>query len=101
LSLFVHPSLEESFGLALVEAMALGVPVLGGRSSGAVPWVVGKGRTANVRDSDELAGAIVSRLTAKDFLESESLRVYEEARRRFDIEQIARDYLDLLSLVAK
>lgn len=37
----LHPALEESFGVVLAEAMALGLPVLAGRSSGAVPWVLG------------------------------------------------------------
>ncbi len=39
----VHPSLEEAFGMSIAEAMALGVPVIGGERSGAVPWVVGEG----------------------------------------------------------
>jgi L-malate glycosyltransferase len=33
----VHPSLEESHGMALIECMAMGIPVIGGRDSGAVP----------------------------------------------------------------
>lgn len=39
----IHPSLEETFGMSIAEAMALGVPVVGGKASGAVPWVVGDG----------------------------------------------------------
>lgn len=41
--ILVHPSLEETFGMSIAEAMALGVPVIGGERSGAVPWVVGEG----------------------------------------------------------
>lgn len=39
----VHPALEETFGMSLAEAMALGIPVIGGIDSGAVPWVVDRG----------------------------------------------------------
>jgi glycosyltransferase involved in cell wall biosynthesis len=36
----LHPSLQESFGMVLAEAQALGLPVVAGAASGAVPWVV-------------------------------------------------------------
>lgn len=39
--LLLHPSLEESFGMVIAESMAMGLPVVAGESSGAVPWVVG------------------------------------------------------------
>lgn len=37
----LHTALEESFGVVLAEAMALGLPVVAGSKSGAVPWVLG------------------------------------------------------------
>lgn len=43
LDLLLHPSLEESFGVVIAEAMALGLPVVAGAASGAVPWVAGQG----------------------------------------------------------
>lgn len=49
-SLLVHPALEESFGNTLVEAMAQGTPVIGGRESGAVPWVLGAGEAGTLVD---------------------------------------------------
>jgi glycosyltransferase involved in cell wall biosynthesis len=41
--LLVHPSLEESFGMTVAEAMALGIPVVVGENAGALPWVTGEG----------------------------------------------------------
>lgn len=58
----VHPSVEESFGNTLVEAMMLGTPVIGGRDSGAVPWVLDHGRAGelvDVRSEAEVGQALV------------------------------------------
>lgn len=40
----IHPSLEETFGNVLLEAMSRCVPVIGGIKSGAVPHVLGYGQ---------------------------------------------------------
>lgn len=61
----VHPSTEESFGMVVLEAIAQGLPVVGGRRSGAVPWVLGNGMAGvltDVRSADALAGAITGLL---------------------------------------
>ena len=39
----LHSALEESFGVVLAEAMAIGLPLVAGRDSGAVAWVMGAG----------------------------------------------------------
>lgn len=55
----LHPSLEESFGAVVAEAMAVGLPVVGGACSGAVPWVVGAGGClVDVSSVDRLAEAM-------------------------------------------
>lgn len=49
-TMMVHPSLEETFGNTLIEALACGVPVVGGINSGAVPWVLEHGRLGYLCD---------------------------------------------------
>lgn len=60
---FCSPSLEESFGMVFIEAMARGVPCVGGEKSGAVPWVLGDaGCLCNVRSSKEIATTLLALL---------------------------------------
>ncbi len=58
----VHPALEESFGMTLIEAMALRLPTIGGKNSGAVPWVLDYGRAGmlvDVKNPAEVAAAML------------------------------------------
>lgn len=43
-SCMIHPSLEETFGNILLEAMCRRIPCIGGEASGAVPQVLGFGK---------------------------------------------------------
>lgn len=59
----IHPSLEETFGMSIAEAMALGVPVIGGAHSGAVPWVMGEcGVLVDVRSADAIHAGLTTLL---------------------------------------
>ena len=54
----VHPSLEESQCMAVIEAMAMGLPVIAGKFSGAIPWVLAGGKAGmlvDVRSAEAIA----------------------------------------------
>lgn len=58
----VHPALEEAQPMALIEAMALGIPVIAGRNSGGVPWTLDEGRAGllvDVKRPVEIAEAML------------------------------------------
>jgi glycosyltransferase involved in cell wall biosynthesis len=94
----VHPSREESFCVSIADAMAMGIPVIGGSKSGAVPWLLERGTCgllADVNDEKDVASAMVR--LAQDASLARSLR--ESSRQRiekyFQLGQVAGKYLEL------
>ena len=58
----VHPSKEESFGNTIIESMARCKVVIGGKDSGAVPYVLRDGKCGclcDVNDYEEMASAML------------------------------------------
>jgi len=65
-SVLCHPSREESFGMTVAEAMSLGVPIVAGRRSGAMPWMLNEGAggvLVDVESTKALAAGIMEVLT--------------------------------------
>ena len=62
-TVLLHPALEESFGMAPLEAMALGIPVVGGKDSGAIPYLLDHGKAGvlvNVRYPLDICDALIA-----------------------------------------
>jgi glycosyltransferase involved in cell wall biosynthesis len=91
-SLMIHPSRSESCPMGIAEAMALGVPVIGGEKSGGVPWMVGDGGIlVNINESLEIANAALKILSDVELYRAYALA----ARNRIDdfrSENIASKY---------
>lgn len=100
-TLVMHTSLEESFGMVLAEAMSYGVPVVAGKFSGAVPWVVQEGGLlVDVTNVDEVAAAADKLLSDPVLYVRLSEQAIEAIRTRFSIETIADQYLYLYAKCA-
>ena len=59
--ILLHPALEESFGMVVLESMILGTPVIGGNYSGNIPHLLGHGKNGvlcDVRNAIEIAKGI-------------------------------------------
>lgn len=59
--ILLHPALEESFGMTILEAMVVGTTVVAGQNSGNVPFLLGSGAAGfvcDVRDPPAIAGAV-------------------------------------------
>ena len=99
--LMVHSSLNEAHGMVLIEAMACGVPVVGGIKSGAVPWTLDEGRAGflcDVSKAHELEEIILRAWNQKEEeRRAMILRAWNFARERFQIGDAARANLEVLN----
>jgi glycosyltransferase involved in cell wall biosynthesis len=95
----VHPSLEETFGVAAAEAMAVGIPVIGGLRSGAIPWVLGDGKAGllvDVTSAAAMAAAMRSLIQEPNLRNSMARLGRERAIKEFRLEAIAQQYEDVI-----
>ncbi len=104
IDVLVHVSREEAFGLTLIEAAACGVPVIAGRDSGAVPWILGDGAYGQLVDVGS-ASAVARAMM--DLAENEARRsaLAAAARRaateRFDIVAVTDRYEDIFASLSR
>lgn len=97
MDVFVLPSLAEGFGLALVEAMACGVPTVSS-SVGGVPEIVSDGVSGLLvppGDHQALAAAAVRILMDARLARSLSSAAIATVNERFDEQKMARSVNDL------
>jgi glycosyltransferase involved in cell wall biosynthesis len=91
----LHPSREESFGSILLEAMVLGTPVVGGHSSGNVPYLLDNGRAgvlSDVNSAQETAKAVLTVLEDVELARSLVERAKRFAEKNFSEDVILQAY---------
>lgn len=62
----IHPSRTEACSMAIAEAMSLGVPVIGGKSSGGVPWQLEFGAAGYLTDVESPESILATLLSCID-----------------------------------
>jgi glycosyltransferase involved in cell wall biosynthesis len=90
--LFVLPSTRESFGLVILEALALGIPVIATRVGG-VPEVIRTDETgilAEPRDAEALARAMIWALTSPAQAGQLARQGQAMVRQRFSVEAMVK-----------
>lgn len=94
--LLLHPSLDESFGVVVAEAMALGLAVVAGRDSGGPPEVAGTGQwLVDVRSPDAMADAMHEALATPARYAAASAAGRERVQTLFSASAVADRYVAL------
>jgi glycosyltransferase involved in cell wall biosynthesis len=102
MDVFLHTSREESFGMVIVEAMAMGIPVVAGINSGGPEWILkdGGGLLVNINSVDDVKEALVNLMSPPVYS-----RCSEVARKvalnRFSKKIVVHQYLDAYDLLLK
>jgi Glycosyltransferase len=97
-SCLVHPSLEETFGNILLEAMARRIPVIGGEKSGAVPSVLKEGKCGCLCDVTNLESLTNAMFKIIENLEYQHLLIENSTEtliNEYSGSVIAQKHLDL------
>ncbi len=95
INIYIQPSLDESFGMAVAEAMGAGIPVIASRVGG-LPEVVGEyGILVEPRSSKALKNAILNVVNNKVKREENIKNGVKYVKTHFDVKGMAKNYADL------
>jgi glycosyltransferase involved in cell wall biosynthesis len=96
--ILLHPAIEESFGVIFLEGMAKGMPVIGGKDAGAVPWVLNYGENGilvDVMDKNDISRAIELLINDSEKYYELSVKGLKYVKENFSAHSISNKYLDL------
>ena len=95
LDIFLHTSKEESFGMVLVEAMAMGIPVIAGINSGGPEYILkyGGGLLVDINSIYNVKEALLQLMNPKVYEEQSNL-AREIAVKRFSKKFVLDQYLE-------
>ncbi|NGY37400.1 glycosyltransferase family 4 protein [Flavobacterium sp. XN-5] len=102
MDVFLHTSREESFGMVLVEAMAMGIPVIAGMNSGGPEWILkdGGGLLVDINSVEDVKEALVKLMSPQVYSNcSKVARMV--AVNRFSEKIVVNQYLEAYKLLLK
>lgn len=98
----IHPAVEESFGMVILEAMVAGTAVVAGKASGFVPDLLNHGKAGllcDVTSDTEIASAIGSLIGDRSLRESFTRQALQFAEANFSEDVVIEQHLEYYSQV--
>lgn len=92
---FVHPSLDEAFSMAVLEAMALRKPIIGGAATPGVPEALDGGNAGiltDMKNSNGLAKEMLNLAQDPALRESLGKKAHDRARNVYRLDAIMQQY---------
>lgn len=96
--ILVHPAREESFCVAIADAMAMGLPVIAGEKSGAVPWLLDHGKCGvlvDVNSPTAIAEAMIELAGNPEKCERLRAAARKRAEDTFRLDVVREQYIKL------
>lgn len=101
--IFLHPSREESFGNAAMEAMIVGTPVVAGKNSGNIPFLLDQGKAGllcDINDPENIKEAMQKILVEKEktslMIEGAHLYVKTNFSEKLVVSKLINHYQNIL-----
>jgi glycosyltransferase involved in cell wall biosynthesis len=96
--ILIHTAFEESFGMILIEAMSMGIPVVAGAKTGGVPWILkdGGGELVDISSINDITHGINKILNSYNLY---SIKANEIAKTRFSKKLVMEMYLKELKKI--
>lgn len=98
--ILVHPSLEEACCMAVIEAMAIGVPVIGGKDSGGIPWQLDAGKAGllvDVQSPASIARGMQMLVENRGLRQELALLGHKKALRDYRLDKVTTPYENVLA----
>lgn len=97
--ILVHPALEESFSMAIAEAMAMKIAVIGGESSGAVPETIGQsGLLVDIKNPYILAEAMAKLIQDKTLRNQFAESGLDKAQNYYKLDKVTQQYENIYKI---
>lgn len=100
-SMLVHPSTEETFGNTLIEAMGCRLPVIGGKNSGAVPYVLNYGVCGilcDILSPNEICNSIIKLMDSNTRNQYVS-KGYDYVKKHYTQRSVAQQHIKFYSSI--